>query len=172
MGQLIDDLLAFSRLGRQSLNSQELDMGQLVRTALGDLRADIGTRDIEVVVGDLPPAQGDPHLVRQLLVNLLSNAIKFTGKTESPRIEVGANQKDDPVTYFVKDNGAGFDMRYVDKIFGVFQRLHSVDEFPGTGVGLALVQRVASRHGGGVTAHGVPGGGATFTFSLGSGNEV
>ncbi|HET8984149.1 MAG TPA: ATP-binding protein [Trueperaceae bacterium] len=172
MGQLIDDLLTFSRLGRQPLNSQELDMGELVRTALADLRADIGSRRIEFIVGDLPPAEGDPQLVRQLLVNLLANAIKFTSKSEFARVEVGATVERDRVSYFVKDNGAGFDMRYVDKIFGVFQRLHSVDEFAGTGVGLALVQRVASRHGGDVTAHGELGVGATFTFSLGSGSEV
>ena len=172
MGQLIDDLLQFSRLGRQSFNAQELDMHALVTSAIGDLTAEIGDHTVEFVIGDLPTAHGDAQLVRQLLVNLLSNAVKFSAKAEFPRVEVGAVSDGDKVSYFVKDNGAGFDMRYVDKIFGVFQRLHSADDFPGTGVGLALVHRIAARHGGEVSAYGETGNGATFTFSLGQGNEV
>src|SRR5690606_17430410 len=167
MGQLIDDLLAFSRLGRQTMSRQELDMNEMVDAALADLRADIGSRHITFDVHELPPAHGDPQQVKQLLLNLLGNAIKFTSHTADARIEVGASREGGQSSYFVRDNGAGFDMRYVDKIFGVFQRLHSVDDFPGTGVGLALVHRVVTRHGGQLAAVGEPGAGATFTFSLG-----
>src|SRR5690606_8517754 len=140
---------------------QELGRRALVKSAIADLEAESDAGKVEFVIGDLPPAHGDPHLVKQLLVNLLSNAVKFSANADRPRVEVGAANEGGKVSYFVKDNGAGFDMRYVDKIFGVFQRLHSTEEFAGTGVGLALVQRIAARHGGEVSAHGEPGNGAT-----------
>ena len=151
MGTLIDDLLAFSRLGRQQLSVQSVSTAALVRQCLDTLRAaDGGGRvaSAAVSVGELPVCSGDPGLLREVWMNLLSNAFKFSGKHAAPRIEIGASATANGAVYFVRDNGAGFDMRYTDKLFGVFQRLHTVREFPGTGVGLALVQRIVQRHGG------------------------
>ncbi|HEX6997141.1 MAG TPA: ATP-binding protein [Gammaproteobacteria bacterium] len=167
MGALIDDLLAFSRLGRKSLQPVDLDMAALVDNVFARLRteADGGDR-VELRVGRLPQAHGDRALLEQVWVNLLSNAIKFSSRKDEPVVEVGAISEELEHVYYVRDNGAGFDPRYKAKLFGVFQRLHDGSEFPGTGVGLALVQRIVLRHGGRVWADGKPGEGATFYFTL------
>jgi light-regulated signal transduction histidine kinase (bacteriophytochrome) len=166
MGQLIDDLLSFSRLSRQPINKQLVEPADIVRLVLRDLLKDQSTRPVEVLIGELPPCLADPNLLKQVFVNLLSNAIKFTSKRESPCVEVGFKSEDGEQVYFVKDNGVGFDMRYVDKLFGVFQRLHRMDEFEGTGVGLATVQRLIHRHGGRIWAEAEVDKGATFYFTL------
>ena len=165
MGQLIDDLLAFSRLGRQEMKLTDIDMGKLTRGVSNELASD-PQRKVEVCIGTLPPARGDPAMIRQVLVNLLSNGIKFAQPKDTPRIEIGHKNGNNENTYYVKDNGVGFDMRYVEKIFGVFQRLHRVDEFEGTGVGLAVVQSIVQRHGGRVWAEGKINEGATIYFTL------
>jgi len=168
MEQLIDDLLAFSRLGRQPLKSRPVPLNELVNEILLELRPACEGRTIQFSVGELRTAQADPSLLRQALLNLLSNAIKFTGKTEQPSVQVGRlpDRAAGGRVYFVKDNGAGFDMRHAQKLFGVFERLHRQAEYEGTGVGLAIVQRIVQRHGGRVWAEGVVDGGATFYFSL------
>jgi signal transduction histidine kinase len=170
MGLLIDDLLAFSRLGRKPIAKVQIDMTALARAAREELRDELKNRLVQVIIRPLPPALGDPVLIRQVWINLLSNAIKFTGHAASACIEIGASdaeQQDGAAhVYYVKDNGAGFDMRYYDKLFGIFHRLHRDDEFPGTGVGLAIVQRVIMRHNGRVWAEGRVNHGATFFFQL------
>lgn len=168
MGRLIDDLLAFSRLGRQEMKHARIDMDALVRAVFESLCAGLTTPRPRLVLKPLPPAQGDPSMVRQVLVNLLGNAIKFSSREAAPVIEVGTEDAAGQPAYYVKDNGVGFDERYSHKLFGVFQRLHSEEEFAGTGVGLALVQRVIHRHGGTVRARSRPGQGATFHFTLSS----
>ncbi len=167
MGRLIDDLLAFSRLGRQQMEQAPIDMHALAREVFDELAALDPERKLRLDLQPLPPACGTEAMVRQIWVNLISNAIKFTKGREPGEIEIGTREGEDgtPV-YYVKDNGAGFDMRHADKLFGVFQRLHSAEEFPGTGVGLSLVQRIAQRHGGRVWAEAVVGHGATFSFTL------
>lgn len=165
MGKLIDDLLAFSRLGRKPLSVTRIDMNRLLEDALEEVGETNGTLP-ELKFGNLPAGLGDPMLLKQVWLNLLSNAVKFSGKREQPAVEVTGNENGEECVYCVKDNGAGFDMRYYDKLFGVFQRLHKVEEFNGTGVGLAIVQRVVSRHGGRVWAEGKVGEGAAFYFSL------
>lgn len=147
MSRLIDDLLAFSRLGRSDLVGSDVDMEALVRSVLDEMRREQGTLP-DVQLRPLPRARCDHSLMRQVWINLLANAIKFSSKVEHPRIEVGGYPEGSANVYYVRDNGAGFDMRYYEKLFGVFQRLHRADEYPGTGVGLAIVQRVVSRHGG------------------------
>jgi light-regulated signal transduction histidine kinase (bacteriophytochrome) len=166
MGALIDDLLAFSRLGRKALQPIQLDMQSLASTVFDSLMANHTEIHPEVRMGSLPAAQGDRSLLVQVWSNLLANAVKFSSKVERPVIEVGAISEEDEHVYFVRDNGAGFDPRYKAKLFGVFQRLHDASEFTGTGVGLALVQRIVTRHGGRVWADGAPGKGATFYFTL------
>lgn len=163
MGQLIDDLLAFSRLSRTQLQKVRVDMSALASAAAEDLKAG---KPVEVTLLRLPAAQADPMLIKQVWVNLISNAIKYSGKSAKPAVEIGCEITRDELTYYVKDNGVGFDMRYADKLFGVFQRLHSAEEFEGTGVGLALVQRIVGRHGGRVWAESKLGEGATFRFAL------
>ena len=173
MGQLIDDLLAFSRLGRQPLRTERVQMNALVQGALEELRADVDGRAIDVVVGELGAADADPALLRQALTNLLGNAIKFTRGRSPAVVEVGRRSAEGPgrgPVYYVRDNGAGFDMRYAGKLFGVFERLHRADEYEGTGVGLAIVQRVVERHGGRVWADAKPDAGATFYFTLAPGS--
>jgi signal transduction histidine kinase len=165
MGVLIESLLEFSRLGRRPLNLADTDMAELARDVFEELVGGLA-KTPEFVVGAMPHARCDRALVRQVWTNLLSNAIKFTGKTAVPRIAVGGDSKDGESVYYVCDNGAGFDMRYYEKMFGVFQRLHGDQEFHGTGVGLALVQRIVERHGGRIRAEGKVGEGATFWFSL------
>ncbi len=165
MGALIDDLLQFSRVGRQEMRQQSVDMSVLVQDVIDKLNLPV-ERQQQIVIGPLPLAHGDHTLLQQVWVNLLSNALKFTRHQPSPVIEVGATQAVGLCTYYVKDNGAGFDARFVHKLFGVFQRLHTEDEFEGTGVGLALVQRIVQRHGGTVRASGEVNQGAAFYFSL------
>jgi light-regulated signal transduction histidine kinase (bacteriophytochrome) len=166
MGQLIDDLLAFSRLGRRQMAETRIDMAALARAVFDELAGLTPGRPIAFSIGPVPPAQGDGTLVRQVLVNLLSNAIKFTRTRAPAAIEFGYLPDSGAGAYYVKDNGVGFDMRYVGKLFGVFQRLHAVTEFEGTGVGLALVQRIITRHGGRVWAEGALDLGAIFYFTL------
>jgi light-regulated signal transduction histidine kinase (bacteriophytochrome) len=172
MGQLIDDLLTFSRLGRQQIEPVKVDMASLARSAFDEIRLINPGRNIEFNVGTLPPAYGDRAMFRQVFANLISNAVKYSRNREVACIEVGTERRERENVYFVKDNGAGFDMRYAHKLFGVFQRLHSSREFEGTGVGLALVQRIITRHGGRVWAEGKVGEGATFYFSLPAKGEV
>ncbi|MBI2359826.1 MAG: HAMP domain-containing protein, partial [Deltaproteobacteria bacterium] len=169
MGQLIDNLLAFSRLGRQPLKKQRVMPSEIAHQALADLRHEQANRNIEISVPDLPPCEADPSLLKQVFTNLLSNALKFTQQREPTRIEVGCIQKDSSPVYFVKDNGVGFDMKYADKLFGVFQRLHRPEEYEGTGVGLAVAQRIVHRHGGRIWAEAELNEGATFYFTLGGG---
>lgn len=166
MGRLIDDLLAFSRLSRQSLTRFKVDMKALVDSALSEVSVSHPLA-ATIAVGPLPNVAADPALLKQVWTNLLTNAIKYSGKLGADAlVEVTGQMDGDTVRYQVRDNGVGFDMRYVDKLFQVFQRLHLQDEFEGTGVGLAIVQRIVSRHGGRVWAEGEPGKGATFTFEL------
>jgi light-regulated signal transduction histidine kinase (bacteriophytochrome) len=171
MGHLIDDLLAFSRLGRQALRVQPVDTRTVVNRALAQLAPVIDGRQVELVIGDLPDCDSDPALLEQVFINLIGNAFKYSRKRKGARIDVGAKQSESDPTpvFFVKDNGAGFDMQYADKLFGVFQRLHRNQDFEGTGVGLAIVQRIVSRHGGRIWAEGKVDGGATFYFTLSSG---
>jgi PAS domain S-box-containing protein len=167
MGTLIDDLLAFSRIGRVETQKSPVNLDHLVKEALSEVQPETKGRDIVWRIDKLPDCYGDRSMLRLVLVNLLSNAIKFTRPRSQAEIEVGcANGNSDEVVVFVRDNGAGFDMKYVDKLFGVFQRLHHVDAFEGTGIGLATVQRIIHRHGGKVRAEGALDHGATFYFSV------
>ncbi len=166
MGQLIDDLLAFSRLGRTMMQPVLIDMAQLVKSVFSDLTTAESREQLDFRMGDLPPAVGDPALIRQVWINLLANALKFSAKRERAVIEVGSQQGGRETVYWVRDNGAGFDMQYADRLFSVFQRLHSQREFAGTGVGLAIVQRVIHRHGGRIWAEGEVDRGATFYFTF------
>jgi signal transduction histidine kinase/type II secretory pathway pseudopilin PulG len=166
MGRLIDDLLAFSRLGRQEVKKQVVNMNTQVQGVFSELQQAAGKRKIEFKLADLPTAQADASLIHQVWSNLLSNALKYSSHKETAIIEVGATSDDHETIYFVKDNGAGFDMTYVDKLFGVFQRLHDQNEFEGTGVGLAIVKRIVARHGGRVWAEGKIDHGATMYFTL------
>jgi len=167
MGNLIDDLLAFSRLSRQALIKQSVIPVVLVKQILDDLRVEQDGRKPDIIIEDMPPFQGDPSLFKQVYVNLLTNALKFTRKRDPARIEIGCQQVNDESVYFVKDNGVGFDMRYANKLFGVFQRLHDAKEYEGTGVGLAIVQRVILRHGGRLWAEAEVDKGAVFYFTIG-----
>jgi light-regulated signal transduction histidine kinase (bacteriophytochrome) len=166
MGQLIDDLLEFSRLGRKAIAATEIDMAALVQEVLNELQATHAGKPPTWLVGSLPPAWGDRSLIRQVWFNLLSNAMKYSGAQPDPVIDVSGDAGETESVYTVKDNGVGFDMRYADKLFGVFQRLHTTEQFPGTGVGLAIVRRVVVRHGGRVWAEGKISEGASFYFTL------
>lgn len=166
MGQLIDDLLSFSRLGRKEIYVSRIDMQALANSVFDELAKEENRERIDFVLGSLPAVRGDSSLIRQVWVNLLSNALKFTSNKERAVIEVGSQQSKDETIYYVRDNGAGFDMEYSNKLFGVFQRLHSESEFGGTGVGLAIVQRIIRRHGGHVWAEGEVEKGATLYFAL------
>ncbi len=169
MGRLVDDLLALARLSRQPVKKQPVALAQLVRQCLEELRGQQQGRQVEVLIADLPCCNAEPSLLKQVWTNLLSNAFKYTRKREWARIEIGCRsdgQPPGPPTYFVKDNGVGFDMRYVQKLFGVFQRLHRPEDYEGTGIGLAIVQRIIHRHGGRVWADAQPDQGATFYFTL------
>ena len=169
MSNLINDLLAFSRLGRQPIKQQAVDLADVARQALAEINGAAMGGSARAQIGDLPSCRVDPALLKQVLVNLLSNAFKFSRDRQDPVVEVGWRRDLDAETHhtlFIKDNGVGFDMRYADKLFGVFQRLHSAEEYEGTGVGLAIVQRIIHRHGGRVWAEGEPGKGATFYFTL------
>jgi signal transduction histidine kinase len=166
MGELIDDLLQLARVSRAEVARQRVDLSGLARTVVAEFMAKDPERRVEVVVGEGLFADADPHLARVVLDNLLGNAWKFTMNAEHPQIEVGAMQHEDQQTYFVRDNGAGFSMKYVEKLFRPFQRLHTVAEYPGTGIGLATVRRVIDRHRGRIWAEGTIGQGATFFFTL------
>jgi PAS domain S-box-containing protein len=166
MAQLIDDILAFSRMGRLEMAVAEVDMERLAREALDELAPACAGRDLAVEIRTLPPASGDLAMLRQVWTNLLSNAVKFTRSKPAARIEAGGTAEGAELVYYVKDNGTGFDMQYADKLFGVFQRLHGVEEFEGTGIGLAIVKRIVTRHGGRAWAEGRVGEGATFYFTL------
>lgn len=167
MGQLIDDLLNFSRLGRTQIKITDVDMLALVEQVLEEFQAADIVKNAKISVNEIHPAQGDGSLIKQVWVNLLSNAIKYSSKKENPIVEIGMLKDAVSPTWYVKDNGAGFSMEYAGKLFGVFQRLHKQDEFDGTGVGLALVQRIVVRHGGKVWAESSVNEGATFYFTLG-----
>jgi PAS domain S-box-containing protein len=167
MGCLIDELLAFSRLGRAPMRSEAVDLETLARDAIREVEQDVNGREVRWTVGTLPRVSGDAALLRQVFVNLLSNAVKYTSPRDVSAIEVGTLPgQPDEVVCFVRDNGVGFDMKYAEKLFGVFQRLHGADEFEGTGIGLANVRRVIQRHGGRTWAEGAVDRGATFYFSL------
>ncbi len=166
MDRLITDLLRLSQLNRQPLNKQPVKLGELAHKVYDGMTQERAGRDIEFVVADLPSWQVDAGLIQQVFVNLLSNAIKFTREREKARIEVGYRMDGTTLVVFVKDNGVGFNMKYMNKLFGVFQRLHSADQFEGTGVGLSIVRRIVERHGGKVWVDGEQDQGATFYFSL------
>jgi PAS domain S-box-containing protein len=167
MGSLIDDLLSFSKIGRSGMKKGEVNLDELVQDALGDFEADLKGRNVVWDIHPLPVIHCDRALLRMVLVNLIANAIKFTARCPQTKIEIGTfPQGDTETVIFIRDNGVGFDPRYVHKLFGVFQRLHSVGEFEGTGIGLANVQRIIHRHGGRVWAEGAVNGGATFYLSL------
>jgi signal transduction histidine kinase len=168
MDRLVEDLLAFSRLGRQPLKKQPVDLAELVRQALGELESQTEGRSVDITVETLPPTSADPTLLKQVFVNLLHNALKLTRTRPHAMIRVG-HQEQGPSgigVYYVQDNGVGFDMKYVEKAFAVFQRLHRPEEYEGTGVGLAIVHRIISRHGGRVWAEAEVDKGATFYFTL------
>lgn len=167
MGTLVDDLLAFSRIGRAETQRSTVDLAQVVKAVLGELACDMHERKIDWRIGPLPITYGDPSMLRLVFANLIANALKFTRTREPAEIEIGSlNHGADEEVVFVKDNGVGFDMKYQDKLFGVFQRLHSQDAFEGTGIGLATVQRIIHRHGGRVWADGAVDGGASFYVAL------
>jgi PAS domain S-box-containing protein len=166
MGNLIDDLLSFSRLGRAEMQFSTIDMASMAKSIFNEVTSEEERKRIDFQVNSLPPVEGDPSLMRHVWMNLLSNAVKFTSKTRKPVIKVLGKRSRNEVIYTVKDNGVGFDMQYVHKLFGVFQRLHSISEFEGNGVGLAIVQRVIHRHGGKVWAEGAVNKGAKFSFAL------
>jgi len=165
MGQLIEDLLRFSRLSRQTLSKSRVNISEMVNGIVQELRNEAGDREIETRIGELPAITGDPSLMRQVFVNLLSNAFKFTRKTNAV-IEIGCDTSDAENVFFVRDNGAGFDMTYASRLFGVFPRLHTQDQFEGTGVGLSIVQRIVQRHGGRIWAQSEVGKGAAFYVAL------
>jgi hypothetical protein len=166
MSQLIEDLLRLSRVGREPLNKQDVDVVALVRGVVDELQHANQGRHIEVRVGDLPAIQGDPALLKQVFVNLLSNAFKFTRGKDTPVIEVGCRREGSETVYFVRDNGAGFDMNRSAELFAAFRRLHPAESFEGTGVGLSIAHRVVTRHGGRIWAESALDKGATFFFSI------
>ena len=166
MGQLVDDLLAFSRLGRRAVDRRWIAPAALVQEVLEELRPELVSRRLDVVVGELPACHADPALLRQVWANLLGNAFKYTRRHDPARVEVGCAEREGESVYFVRDTGAGFDMRYAGRLFGVFQRLHRAAEYDGTGVGLAIVQRVVHGHGGRVWAEAAVNRGATFYFTI------
>ena len=166
MGRLIDDMLTLSRVTRKELMPEDVDLSAQAWEVVDDLKRHQADRVVDVRIADGMKVRADKVLVRGILENLLGNAWKFTSRTRPARIELGVQAGEGPRVYFVKDNGAGFDMAYVGKLFGAFQRLHAVTDFPGTGVGLATVQRVIHKHGGRVWAEGAEGKGATFFFTL------
>lgn len=166
MGVLIDDLLTFSRIGRAEMGKGRIDLDHMVREVVDELMADAEARDVVWKIDPLPEVWGDSPMLRQVIVNLLANALKFTRPKPVARIEIGGSENEQETLIYVRDNGVGFDMRYMDKLFGLFQRLHSGEDFEGTGIGLANVQRIIHRHGGRIWAEGALDQGAVFRFSL------
>jgi light-regulated signal transduction histidine kinase (bacteriophytochrome) len=166
MGQLIDDLLAFSRTARAELRKKRVQLGELVESVIQDLRQDTKKRQIEWLINDLPEVEADSVLLRQAVLNLISNALKYTRRRKQARIEISATSTPSEHIIKIADNGVGFDPRYAQKLFGVFQRLHRDADFEGTGVGLANVRRIIQRHGGRTWAEGELDKGASFYFSL------
>jgi light-regulated signal transduction histidine kinase (bacteriophytochrome) len=164
MGQLIDDMLKLSRITRHVLHKENVNVSNLARSVFNELLEEDDTRNIELIIQDEIFINADLHLINIILQNLIGNAIKFTGKIKDAKIEIGKTVKGDKSAIYIKDNGAGFDMKYVDKLFGAFQRLHSGKEFAGTGIGLSIVQRIIHKHGGQIWAEGEIGKGATFYF--------
>ena len=171
MSALVDGLLAFAQMNREPLHKCEVFLTDMAQAILAEVANEMEGRKVEVTVEDLPPCKGDPVLLKQVLSNLITNALKFTRTREVARIEIGCYQDSRDTVYFVRDNGVGFDMRYADRLFGVFQRLHHADEFSGTGVGLAIVQRIIHRHGGHTWAEAEIDTGATFFFIVDDGPE-
>jgi len=171
MGQLVDDLLSLARVGRQGLRLQVTDLKTLVEEVISESLPDTAERQLEWKIGDLPFVECDPSLIQQVFQNLLSNAVKFTRSRSRALIEVGQRDHEGTVL-FVRDNGVGFNMKYADKLFGVFQRLHRAEDFEGTGVGLATVQRIIQKHGGGIWAEAELDKGATFYFTLGASEKT
>ena len=166
MGQLVDDLLKFARLGRQPLSKRSVPTAAVIEQVLCEVRQhDESARSVSVSVGETPDIWGDPALLKQVFANLIGNAFKYTRVRQEAEIEIGSSQINGEQVFFVRDNGAGFDMQYADKLFGVFQRLHRAEDFEGTGVGLAIVQRIVQRHGGRVWAEAAVDRGATFYFT-------
>jgi light-regulated signal transduction histidine kinase (bacteriophytochrome) len=172
MGRLVDDLLRLSRLGRRPVSKTRLAPAPIVREVIAALEVNRQERSVEFTVRDLPECWADPGLLRQVFVNLLSNAVKFTRDRNPAHIEVGSVQDGPAPVYYVKDNGCGFDMQHAGKLFGVFQRLHTPQDYEGTGAGLAIVRRIVERHGGRVWAEAEPGRGATFYFTLEAHDET
>ena len=166
MGKLIDNLLEFSRIGNQSVSLVKVNVRELVDTIIKDLKAQDSDRKVKVTINHLEDVNADKNMIKQAFINLLSNAFKYSSKRKDAHIEVGSYQQNGHSVYFVKDNGAGFDMEYYDKLYGVFQRLHSTNEFEGTGVGLAIIQRIVTKHNGKVWAEGKVNQGASFYISL------
>lgn len=167
MGLLIDDLLAFSKLGRKQVQLSRINMASLIETIKEELGlGEEAKNKTDFILNPLPNVEGDPSLIKQVWINLISNAIKYSQHKPKAIIEIGAFEKDNRITYFVKDNGAGFEMEYYDKLFGVFQRLHSQEEFEGTGIGLAIVQKIIHRHSGTVWAESKVDEGTCFYFTL------
>jgi two-component system sensor histidine kinase/response regulator len=165
MGRMIDDFLSLSKLGKREIHKEKIEMEPLVRSVIEEVKS---TTDAKISwdVGGIHSCYGDIHLLKQVFINLISNAVKYSGKKENPHIEIGSELTDKEYIYYVKDNGSGFDMKYADKLFGVFQRLHKATEFEGTGVGLAIVQRIIARHGGTVQAFAEVNKGAKFSFTI------
>jgi light-regulated signal transduction histidine kinase (bacteriophytochrome) len=166
MAELIDDMLSLSQVARAEMHREKIDLSELAQKIMSELEKSEPERQVELQVEDGLVVEGDPRLLRAAMENLLGNAWKFTGERTSASIEFGAEEQDGRRVYFVRDNGAGFDMTYADKLFGTFQRLHAATEFPGTGVGLASVQRIIHRHGGRIWAEAEVDQGATFYFTL------
>jgi signal transduction histidine kinase len=166
MAKLIDDLLELARVGRRELGFHPVKLDDFVRNCLRELESELEGRKVELVIGELPTWNADPILLKQLFLNLLSNALKYTRKREAARIEIGAEPRAGEQVVYVRDNGVGFDMAEATKLFTVFQRLHAEEEYPGTGIGLAIVRRVAERHGGSVWAQAEPDRGAVFYVAL------
>ncbi|WP_415836113.1 sensor histidine kinase, partial [Pedobacter westerhofensis] len=166
MGQLIDNLLEFSRFGKQNLTMVNINITEMVESIVAGLLKEHPDRQVSVTIKPLGDITGDKNMLKQVFINMISNAFKYSGKKEKAMIEIGSYEKDKQCVYYVKDNGAGFDMKYYDKLYGVFQRLHSSNEFEGTGVGLAIIQRIISKHNGSAWADGVVNQGACFYISL------
>jgi light-regulated signal transduction histidine kinase (bacteriophytochrome) len=166
LGTLMDDLLAYSRLSRQPLEKRRIEPVAIVRRILSDDGARWGNRAVAIEIGELPACEADPRLLHRLYAALIDNAMKFTQKAEDPRITIGSLDGSGPMVYFVADNGVGFDPVHAGKLFGLFQRLHRMEDYDGTGTGLAVAQRIVHRHGGAIWAKAEPGAGATFLFTL------